>query len=124
MLSKPSLFGTAVVAMACIVGGFAVNLDAGPLDRTPRVEKTLDAVVPNLYQVKITLTGGEVVTISKVALTEWSLRKRLVLNAVDKTVRVVPDGESKLKVIPTHTIEKIEIEKARKPEPQPVPAVK
>lgn len=104
--------------------GLAVYAQAGPLDR---VKPAVDKVVPELWSVNIHLKGGEVVKLEKVGFTEWGLRKRLTVNSAKKTLTVIPDGETQLRVIPTADIEKIEMVPVKdmpevNPEPQVVPA--
>lgn len=100
-----------VLGLFLLFAGYAA---AGPLD------KAVDIVRPELYSVSIYLKGGEVVKVEKVAFTEWSLKKRFTINASTKTLKVIPQGDDKLRVIPTADIEKIEMTRA-KDEPAPVP---
>ncbi len=90
--------------------GFAVYAQAGPLDR---VRPAVDKVVPELWDINIHLKNGEVVKVEKVGFTEWGLRKRLTMNAVTKTLTVVPVGEEEARKIPTADVEKIEMTKSK-----------
>lgn len=89
----------------------------------------INVVTPELYQVKITLDSGEVIILTKVALTSKSLEKKLVFRVVfDKRIRVVPDGEDKFRTIKASELDKIEITKMKdveedKPSPEKVPQI-
>lgn len=96
---------------------------AEPFDRIPRVKQFIEVPMPEVYNVKITLTDGKVVETERVALTEASLSRRLTLNSIDKTVRLMPKGGTERITLNVHEIEKIEFTKARdevKPDPKPV----
>lgn len=109
----------------CLVAlvGLAGFSHAEPLDKAPRIKKILITVAPENYEATITLKSGEKIVVERIALTEASLSRRFTLNAIDKTVRVLPKGETERKTINTSDIEKIEIVKV-KDKPETVPQVK
>lgn len=113
-----------VLLLGLLVGGHCLSaVVAEPLDRAPRIKKLIDVGTPEVYNVKITLTDGKVVETERVALTEASLSRRLTLNSIDKTVRLMPKGGTERITLNVHEIEKIEFTKVRdevKPEPKPV----
>ncbi len=97
---------------------------AEPFDRVPRIKQFVEVVAPEVYNVKITLTDGKVVETERVALTEASLSRRLTLNSVDKTVRLMPKGGTERITLNVSEIEKIEFTKVKdevKPVPMPAP---
>jgi hypothetical protein len=112
-----------VLALVAVFGlvGFAGESYARP----KIIRKTIEVVAPEEYNVSITLQDGSVIKTEKVALTQQSLQKRLVLNSLDKTVRVFDTTTKEVKVIETASIVKIEIERVPiltpKPEPTPTP---
>lgn len=111
--------------LALICGGHALNhAVAEPLDRAPRIKKLIEIPVPEVYNVKITLTDGKVVETERVALTEASLSRRLTLNSVDKTVRLMPKGGTERITLNVSEIEKIEFTKVRDDKPEPKPVVR
>ncbi len=97
-----------VVCLALL--GVCGLAQAGPLDR---VKPTVDKVVPELWDISIHLKGGEVVKVEKVGFSEWGLRKRLTMNALSKTLTVVPTGQEEARRIPTADVEKIEMSKSK-----------
>lgn len=111
-----------ILCLVALVGlaGFSY---AEPLDKAPRIKKILITVAPENYEATITLKSGEKIVVERIALTEASLSRRFTLNAIDKTVRVLPKGETERKTINTSDIEKIEIVKV-KDKPETVPQVK
>ncbi len=105
---------TILFLLALLVGGYSLNYAVGePLDRAPRIKKLIDVGTPEVYNVKITLTDGKVVETERVALTEASLGRRLTLNSVDKTVRLMPKGGTERITLNVSEIEKIEFTKVK-----------
>lgn len=115
---------TILCLLALLFAGQCLHTAVGePLDRAPRIKKLIEIPVPEVYNVKITLTDGKVVETERVALTEASLSRRLTLNSVDKTVRLMPKGGTERITLNVSEIEKIEFTKVKdevKPEPKPV----
>jgi hypothetical protein len=113
-----------IICLGLLLGcGVGLNAVADPLDKAPRIQRLIDTVAPEVYDVKISLTDGKVVELEKVALTERSLQRRFSLNSVDKTMRVLPKGETERITLNVSEIEKIEITRV-KPQPKPEPEKK
>ena len=114
------------IAICCSLCNINSSYAQEPEEK-PRISKgILDAVTPELYEINIYLKGGEIVKITKVALTKVSLEKRIVSRVLDKTIRVIPDGTKEIKVIKSFEIEKVEIIKMKdkpKVDPKTVPAI-
>lgn len=119
----------------------AICASAGYTQDAPKPEKErsvvgalLDFIKPDLYETKITLSNGEVLTLdTKVATTKRNLERKFTLRALDHTLWVVPKGETEARAIKSKDIEKIEIVKIKdKPltkdievvPPAPAPEVK
>lgn len=98
-----------------------ISVQIGYTQDAPKPEKErsvigalFDFIKPDLYETKITLSNGEVITLeNKVASTKRNLERRFTLKVLDHTLWVVPKGETEARAIKSKDIEKIEIVRVR-----------
>lgn len=113
-----------LLCLTILLGGHQACLSGPILDARPKVDKVVDVVTPEVFEMTVTLTTGEVIKTDKLALTPWGVKKRFSANSVDKVVRVMPKGEDKMRVIPVDQIDSVTVSRIKdlpKPEPAPAP---
>ena len=102
-----------LVLFFALLGCIGVYSQAQEPERDRPVARALwEMIFPEEYNVKITLSSGEVVEITKVSMSKRGLEARLTTRVLDKTIHIVLDDGS-IKTIKSHEIEKIEISKTK-----------